>query len=102
MFTAPPSKADMAKMEHLGLTLEDYAGGDGDVELWPENERAYLLFSWMQTQWRVGAMGPIGLDYNTLGRKMDRMQLEPDAYDQLEDDIRTMEFAALEAIHTKD
>jgi hypothetical protein len=100
MFAAPPSKADLAKMKHLGLTPEDYAGDD--VEVWPENQRAYFLFAQVQTQWRVGAMGPTGLDYNTLFRKMDRMRLEPDEYDELEADIRTMEFAALDAMSTKD
>jgi hypothetical protein len=100
MFTAPPSKADIAKMEHLGLTLEDYAG-EG-VEVWPENQRAYFLFSEIRTQWRGGTLGPTGLDYNTLFHKMDRMRLEPDDYDELEADIRTMEFAALEAMNTKD
>jgi hypothetical protein len=100
MFTAPPSKADIAKMEHLGLRPEDYAGED--LEVWPENQQAYFLFAEIRTQWRVGAMGPTGLDYNTLFRKMDRMRLEPDDYDELESDIRTMEFAALEAMLTKD
>jgi hypothetical protein len=87
-------------MEYLGLTPEDYAGDD--VEVWPENQQAYFLFAEVRTQWRVGAMGPIGLDYTPLFRKMDRMRLEPDEYDELEADIRTMEFAALEAMNTKD
>jgi hypothetical protein len=46
--------------------------------------------------------GPTGLDYNTLFHKMDRMRLEPDEYDELEADIRTMEFAALGAMNTKE
>ncbi|GAB3416634.1 hypothetical protein GCM10027318_33810 [Massilia agilis] len=37
----------------------------------------------------------MGLDYNTLFHKMDRMQLGPDEYDHLESDIRTMEHEAL-------
>ena len=100
MFTPPPTKEDIAKLKELGFTPEDFAGED--VEVWPENQRAYFLFSEIRTQWRVGAMGPTGLDYNTLFRKMDRMRLEPDEYDELEGDIRTMEFAALEAMMTKD
>jgi hypothetical protein len=54
----------------------------------------------MQTQWRAGAMGLIGLDYNTLHRKMDRMGLDAADYDALEDDLRTMEFAAIAAMST--
>jgi hypothetical protein len=73
------------------------------VEVWPENQVAYVLFAQLQTQWRSGGMGgATGLDYNTLFHKMDRMQLEPDEYEELEDDIRTMEFAALKAMSEKD
>jgi hypothetical protein len=80
--------------------MEDF---DGEaVEVWPENHRAYFLFLALQTQWRVGMAGPTGLDYNTLFHKMDRMRLEPDEYDELEADVRTMEFAALEAMNKKD
>jgi hypothetical protein len=97
MFTPVPSEHELAA---AGLTAEDFAGEA--VEVWPENKRAYSLFVELQTQWRVGAAGPTGLDYNTLFHKMDRMRLEPDDYDELEADIRTMEFAALEAMNTKE
>jgi hypothetical protein len=100
MFTPPPSEKDIAKMRSLGLTPEDYAGDDADV--WPENQRAYLLFADLQTQWRVGMGGATGLDYNTLFHKMDRMGLKPDEYSELEADVRVMEFAALEAMSQKD
>jgi hypothetical protein len=96
MFTPPPSKEDIAKMKEFGFTPEDYAGED--VEVWPENQRAYFLFADIRTQWRVGAMGPTGLDYSVLFQKMDRMKLDPEEYDELESDIRAMEYAALEAM----
>jgi hypothetical protein len=98
MFTPPPSKKDIANMEFLGLQPEDFAGED--IEVWPDNQRAYLLFVEIRTQWRVGAMGPTGLDYGVLFRKMDRMNLQPDEYDELEDDIRTMECAAMGAMNS--
>jgi hypothetical protein len=50
----------------------------------------------MRTQWRTG---PTGLDYNVLYRRMDRMDLSPDEYDQLEDDVQVMEMEALATIH---
>lgn len=53
----------------------------------------------MQTQWRIGMNGRSGLDYNVLFHKMDRMNLPADKYEQLENDIRIMEFEALEEIH---
>lgn len=69
-------------------------------EIWPENYRAWELFCFMQSQWRVAGMGGfLGLDYNVLFKKMDRMQLSRDEYDQLEDDIRAMEFAALPVLN---
>ena len=87
-------------MEHLGLTLDDFE--DEDVEVWPENQRAYYLFAALQTQWRAGAMGLIGLDHNVLFHRMGRMGLGAEEYDELDADIRVMELAALETIHTKD
>ena len=57
------------------------------------------LFCDIQTQWRSGGAGLIGLDYNVLFKKLDRMSLAPAEYDQLENDIRTMEHAALAAMN---
>jgi hypothetical protein len=34
--------------------------------VWPENWRPFLLFCEMQTQWRIGAAGPVGLEYASL------------------------------------
>lgn len=100
MYTPAPSKEEIAKMRNLGFEPEDYAGED--VEVWPENEQAYFLFSDLQTQWRVGMAGPTGLDYNILFRKMDRMRLEPDEYDELEADIRVVEFEALRVMSERE
>ena len=47
-------------------------------------------------------MGPIGLDYNVLFHKMDRMNLDSEDYEQMEADIRTLETAALAEINKKD
>jgi hypothetical protein len=97
MFTPAPSEHELAA---AGLTAADY---DGDpVEVWPDSQPAYFLFIQLQTQWRVGAGGATGLDYNTLYHKMDRMRLEPDDYEDLEADIRVMEYAALDAMSSKD
>lgn len=90
-------------MATYGLTESDY--GDEmkpkDVELyvWDENQLAYEVFAFMDTQWRVGMNGPEGLDYNVLYQKLDRMHLNPEPYEQLVEDVRTMEFAHLHALH---
>lgn len=82
-------------MSAFGLTMDDYAD-ETTVYVWPANLKATNLFVSMDTQWRVGPAGPYGLDYNVLYHKMDRMKLSPDAYQEMEDDIRTMELVALE------
>lgn len=86
-------------MAGLGFRPEDFEGDD-DSSIWPENLQAYLLFDYMSTQWRIGFRGASGLDYSVLQHKMDRMNLTPEAYQALENDIRIMEDEALAAIHS--
>lgn len=69
------------------------------VEVWPENHEAFGLFAMMQTQWRTGASGPSGLDYNTLYTTMTLMQIDKPL--EVLADIRVMEAAALTEIHRK-
>ena len=97
MYEIPPSEAEM---EAAGLTLADFAGEA--VEVWPENEPAYFLFQALSRQWRIGMAGPTGLDHNVLLHRLDRMDLEPDEYDQLDADIRLMEEEALFVMRNKD
>ncbi len=73
-----------------------------EVELWPENQQAIMLFSSLSTQWRVGVNGPTGLDYNVLFHKMDRMNLATEDYELLESDIRVIEREALDIMNKKD
>lgn len=88
----PPTAKEL---EGTGLTIADYE--PDPVEVWPENWQAWRLFTFMQTQWSVAGMGGhIGLKYEVLWKKMDRMKLSQDQYDDLESDIREMEFAALD------
>ncbi len=56
----------------------------------------------MGRQWRTGMNGATGLDFNVLFRMMDRMNLTPSRYDELEYEITVLEGAALEAMHEKD
>lgn len=46
--------------------------------------------------------GPTSLDYNVLYKKMDRMNLTPEQYDLLEQDISVIEREALQIMKTKD
>lgn len=100
MYKPGLSEKDLAVMEAAGLTEADFP--DEVVEVWPENLQAYSLFAALRTQWRAAGMaGLIGLDYNTLFHKMDRMGLSPEGYLELEEDIRVMEHEALTVMHTK-
>lgn len=84
----------------MGMRRADY---DTDVvEVWPENWPSFKLLCELQTQWRGAGMGIIGLDYNVLYRKMDRMGLSPGQYDEIEADMRVMESAAMAAMQAKD
>ena len=96
MYTKGPSPEEL---EAAGLTEDDFAGEA--VPPWPDNVVPLMLFQYLRTQWRAGAGGPSGLDYSVMHRKMDRMGLDPDEYDQLEHDIQIMEIAALNCIYAK-
>ncbi|WP_313444087.1 DUF1799 domain-containing protein [Stenotrophomonas indicatrix] len=65
------------------------------VELWPECVLPIELFSRVATQWRVGAGGPIGLDYNVVYQELQREALMPDKHDEVMAGIRIIERAAL-------
>jgi hypothetical protein len=91
LFTPLPSEKELAQ---AGLTAADF---EGDIfEVWPENWQAFNLLVDLQTQWRGGGAG---LDYNVMYRKMDRMGLTPEQYDELEADMRVQEMAAMDAMH---
>jgi hypothetical protein len=84
-----------------GLTMqeaEEEAAKQDLIEVWPENWVAVCVFTSIGTQWRV-AFGPYGLDYNVLYRKLDRLGLEPDEYDEIEGSIRVLEAEALGEMH---
>lgn len=87
-------------MAAAGVTAADYVSET--VEIWPENEPVYFLFQALSRQWRIGMAGPTGLDHNVLLHRLDRMNLEPDEYDQLDADIRLMEEEALFVMRNKD
>ena len=84
-----------SELNGTGLSAEDYIE---EVELWTENWPVISLFRKMATQWRIGMNGPTGLDYQTLFLLIDRQDLSKEEAEQMFDDIRTCEAAALEAM----
>lgn len=68
------------------------------VEVWPELWPAVQLFARLMTQWYVGFGGPTGLRYSVVMQMLDRMKLEPDEWDEMFEDIRVLEGAALDVL----
>ena len=66
--------------------------------MWPDNEQALHLFSRVGTRWVFPAMGgpPIGLRWEAIYPLMDRLQLSPEDWNQLHEDLMVMEPAAIE------
>ena len=99
MYEPGMTDLELQELAAAGLTPDDVA--PDPVEIWPETLPVYHLFSSICTQWRVGASGATGLDYNVLYHKMDRMKLSSEEFDLLESDIQIMECAALKAMRAK-
>jgi hypothetical protein len=81
------------------MTRKDYAH---EVRwYWPDTARAVELFMRVDTQWRVGMNGAVGLDYCAIYPLMDRMGLSAREWDDLLRDLQVMEYEALDAMHEK-
>jgi hypothetical protein len=83
-------------MAGLGLRSSDFASPS--VDLWPENLAPLDLFQRISTQWRAGAGGPFGLDYNVVYREIDRLALDDESQEEMMAAIRVIEAAALRAM----
>ncbi|HDS1828740.1 DUF1799 domain-containing protein [Stenotrophomonas maltophilia] len=77
----------------LGLKAKHFP--PPQVELWPECVLPIEVFSRVSTQWRVGAGGPIGLDYNVVYQELQREALVPERHAEVMAGIRVIEHAAL-------
>lgn len=73
---------------------------DVGVALWPGNERSVEWFMELGTQWRVGAAGPVGLDYNAFFALAERRGLTGDDFEQVFVDLRILEDEALATMQT--
>lgn len=83
-------------MRAAGYEPEDF---DNDfVEVWPENWPAFELFERVRTQWHAGFSKPTGLRYEAVYPLLDRAASSREEWDQLFEDIRVMERAALSAM----
>lgn len=71
------------------------------VKVWSINWDVFLLFRRLKTQWRTSFNGLYGLDYNVLFHMLDRMELQPERYLEMENDIRIMESSVLQYFNEK-
>lgn len=67
-----------------------------DVDIWPENELAVLVFLDLGTQWRTGMNGITGLDYGAIPFVMDIRGVPPEARQDTFAGVKVMERAVLE------
>lgn len=66
--------------------------------MWPDNAAAIKLFLRLQTQWRMGPGGPVGLDYRVLPLAMRAEHMNTHDLSDVLDDLQVMELAALDEI----
>lgn len=78
----------------FGFTVEE---ASVTVEVWPDNLLSANVFISMSTQWRRAGMSGacVGLDYSVLPEMWRRAKVPPALRDEVFDDLRVMEEAAL-------
>lgn len=92
-------EADEQELSAFGLTESDVAV---TVEIWEENYQAFSVFNAISTQWRYSMNGISGLDYNVLPTVLKLLNIARSEWNQIFDDIRTMESAVLTQINKRD
>lgn len=92
-------EANDQELSSFGLTKDDVAV---TVEIWEENYAAFSVFNAVSTQWRYSMSGITGLDYNVLPNVLRLLNIARSEWNQIFDDIRTMESAVLTQINKRD
>lgn len=83
----------------MGLTVEE--ASTPPTEVWPDNVESHNVFVAMSSQWRAGFNGATGLDYAALPEVWRRCRVPPARRDEVFDDLRTMEDAALKEMRRR-
>ena len=101
MSTPPqqPTAADLATMAQWGLCAEHLAQPSREpVGIWPDHVTPLRLFDALLTQWRMGAGGPVGLDYLALPVVARMLHVGRRALREAFDALRVCESEALAVI----
>jgi hypothetical protein len=100
---APKKSAADSQAEALaafGLRLEGAPSPDAPPQrfyLWPENVDAWCVFHACRSDWHVGVAGRTGLDKREVRDEIRRRGMRGQRADRLFEDVRTLEWAALDA-----
>lgn len=78
----------------LGIVLADAMNTSEDCEVFEENWQVLELFLRVQTQWRTGMNGPVGLDYMAVAWVL-KLTAEEATHRTLLEDLQIMESAVL-------
>mgnify|MGYP006274710629 CR=1 FL=1 len=78
----------------LGVTLPALVTAPDEFEVWEENWMVVELFLRVQTQWRIGMSGPVGLDYVAVAWVL-KLVAEEASHRALLEDLQIMEGAVL-------
>ena len=101
MYSGGGDPDEIASKTGLPAALIAQAEGFADCLVFPDVWPSVGLFRDMNTQWRVGPGGIVGLDYKALDAVMKFRGITDDEISQRFDDIQVMELAAIEAIRSK-
>lgn len=97
MYDSGPSDEEL---NAIGVRREDVTD-KSTFEVWPENWTPFEVFAEMGTQWRIGANGPTGLDYNVAFRLMDLQGFKNKKQLEVVRALRIMESAAIKQMSVK-
>ncbi len=78
----------------LGVSLPEPIAAPDEFEVWEENWPVVELFLRVQTQWRTGMSGPVGLDYVAVAWVL-KLIAEESTHRALLEDLQIMEGAVL-------
>lgn len=77
-----------------------------EVDVWPENWKAWTLFCRVSTQWRIvsglAGAGYTGLDYPAVYPLLDQIAIDKQEWMELFEDVQVLESAALARISEND
>ena len=101
MYSGGGDPDEIASKTGLPADLVAEAEGFSDCLVFPDAWPSVGLFRDMNTQWRVGPGGIVGLDYQALDAVMKFRGITGEEMSQRFDDIQIMESAAIELIRSR-